>query len=124
MDENILLHASELERRMQELSNNLEFIDSKINELEQFHENLSSLKNWKDKEMLSPLGKGVYLKTSLIEKELFVEVGSGIVVKKNLSETQKIVEEQIKRIKEARISVLLELENTKKEFDSILSIIK
>ena len=124
MDENILLKASEIEKRMQELSNNLEFIDSQINELEQFHDSLISLKNWKDKEMLASLGKGVYLKNKLEEKELFVEVGAGIVVKKNISETQKIVEEQIKRIKEARISVLLELENTKKEFDSILSKIK
>lgn len=119
-----MLYASELEKKMQELSNNLEFIDSQINELEQFHENLNSLKNWKDKEMLASLGKGVYLKTSLLEKELFVEVGSGIVVKKNLLETQKIVEEQIKRIKEARISILTELDSIQTEFNNLLVEIK
>ena len=120
MDENLLLQASEIEKRIQELTNNLEFIDSQILELEQFQENLNSLKQWKGKEKLSTLGKGVYLKTAMLEKELFVEVGAGIVVKKTPEETQKVVENQIKRIKEARISVLFDLDSLQKEFNNLL----
>ena len=120
MDENLLLQASEIEKRIQELTNNLEFIDSQILELEQFQENLNSLKQWNGKEMLSTLGKGVYLKTAMLEKELFVEVGAGIVVKKTPEETQKVVENQIKRIKEARISVLFDLDSLQKEFNNLL----
>src|SRR3989344_6886921 len=110
MDQETMLKASFLERQTQELEQYLEFIDSQINELELFKENLAVLSKSEEKEILSSLGKGVFLKGNMTEKKLFVEVGSGVVLRKTPKETQETISLQVKRLKELRIQGLSQLD--------------
>lgn len=106
----MILQAAVAEQQAHQLEENLQLVDAQITELEEFNRNLKILKDSKEKEMLSQLGKRVYIKTKIEDKEkLFVEVGAGVVVKKTPEETMKIVSNQISRLQEAKVQILSQL---------------
>ncbi len=115
-----MLKASFLERQTNELEQYLEFIDSQINELELFKENLAVLSTSEEKEILSSLGKGVFLKGNMTEKKLFVEVGSGVVLRKTPEEAGETISFQVKRLKELRIQGLSQLDSTRTQLSDIM----
>jgi len=92
-----------------------------MTEMENFEKSLSALEKTGEKEMLSSLGKGVYVETELKGKGLFVEVGAGVIVKKTPEETRKIIESQIVKLKEAQSQLQVQLEMFHKEFQSMVS---
>lgn len=110
MDQELLLRASFLEQQSKELHENLELLDSQIQELSDFSLSLDFLINSDKKEVLSNLGKGVYLSTNISDKKLFVQVGSGIVVRKTPEDTKKIIESQLLRLQEARFQLISQIE--------------
>ena len=116
----IFFKASLLERQSQELQQNLQLIENQISELEQFKENLDYFSKNEEKKMLSQLGKGIFVRTSLESKELLVEVGSGVVVKKTPEETIKIIESQISKLNEAKLSIQAQLESYNKDLAQII----
>lgn len=110
MNQELLLQASMLEKQSENIQRNLEIIEREIVELEQFNSSLDCLIKEKDKSVLASMGRGIYLKTTLEEKKLFVDVGSGVVVRKSPEDAKKIIENQVKQLREARASLLYQLE--------------
>ena len=110
MDQEQIMRAANIEREARVLEENLQFVDNQIAELENFKEGLLAFSLSEEKEMLSPFGKRVYIKTKVEDKDkLFVEVGAGVIVKKTPAETIKIVEGQVSRLKEARNQIANQL---------------
>ena len=110
MDQEQIMRAANIEREARVLEENLQFVDNQIAELENFKEGLLAFSQSEEKEMLSPFGKRVYIKTKVEDKDkLFVEVGAGVIVKKTPTETIKIVEGQVSRLKEARNQIANQL---------------
>ena len=110
MDQENLLHASMLEKQSQEIQGNIQLVEREILELEQFSTDLDFISKSKEKEIISSMGKGIHLKAKLENNSLFVEVGAKIIVKKTPEETKKIIELQVKALKEARINLFSQLE--------------
>jgi len=106
----LMMKASLIEKHLQELNERIDYISQQISELEEFKNNLKFLKDAKNKEMLAPLGKGIYLKSLCQDDSFFVNVGAGIVVKKTPEETAEIMISQIKNLHEAKTSLLPSLE--------------
>ena len=111
MDQELLLKASMLEKQINELGGNLEIVNQQLSELIQFQESIKSFQESNSKEMFSTIGKGVHLKTLLVEKEFLVEVGAKVLVKKTPEETIKVIEEQINRLNELKYSLSSQLDN-------------
>ena len=61
-------------QQSQEIEEKFKIVEQQLSELELFSVNLDDLKKNKSKEMLAPLGKGVYLKAEAKEDKFFVEV--------------------------------------------------
>ena len=74
----------------------------------------------KENSIISSLGKGLYVKASLEEKNIFVEVGSGVLVKKTPEAAKKIIENQIKRLSEAKLKLLEKFELCYKNLNDLL----
>ena len=121
MNQEDLLQASLIEREYHELENNLQLIDAQIQELEKFREDLGFLIKSDNKEILSSLGRGVYLKSTIEDKKkLFIEVGSGIIVKKTPEEAQKIIEKQVSYLKQAHLQILSHLESHHNNLNNLI----
>jgi prefoldin alpha subunit len=105
MEAEMIMRAQQIEQEAKEIEQNLEIVTQQISELSDFKKTLEDFDSAKDKEMLSSLGKGVYAKTEVKDKELFVSVGAGVIVKKSPKETLKVIEEQVRRLKEVKMQL-------------------
>jgi prefoldin alpha subunit len=120
MNEEILQKAMMLQQQSKEAEQQLGFVNEQIGELNKFENSLDVLDKNKDKEILAPLGKGVFVRSEIKDENLFVEVGAGIVVRKTASETKKVIEEQLKRFMEARIQIVGQLESFRGELGRMI----
>ena len=121
MEQERIIQAARTEQIARQLEYNLQLIDAEIAELEDFKNNLNFLAESKEKEMLSSLGKRVFIKTKIEDKDkLFIEVGAGVVVRKSPKDALKIVEKQISRLKEAGLQIASQLNRYRGQLDEFL----
>lgn len=120
VNQELLMKASQLHQQSEEFEQQLSFINQQIIELNEFSLTLENLIKTNESELLSSVGKGVYLKTNLISKELFVEVGSGIVVKKTPEQTLQVVKQQVLKFNEMKSQIQAQNELIVKELHSIM----
>ncbi len=69
----------------------------------------------KDKEILSPVGAGIFAKAKLISEELVVAIGEKNYIKKSIPETKKLIQEQIMKLEKVKESLDSELEKINEE---------
>ena len=110
MDAELIYKAQALQKEVEEMQINAQAIDRELGELSQFKKDLERIEKATRKEMLSSLGKGVFLKTEMTGSDLLVEVGAGILVKKTPAQTREVIDGQIKKMSEARMHTLSRLE--------------
>ena len=119
------MHAAAIEEEAQGLEENLQLVMTQLAELENFKESLEFLGKSREKEILSSLGKRVYMKSKIEDREkLFVEVGAGVVVRKTPEDTIGIVKEQILRLQEARVQISAMLEIYQRELENFMNAMK
>ena len=122
MDQEILQRAMQLRQESEYAEQQLQFVVQQIGELQDFEKGLEFLERSKEKEILAPLGKGVYVKADRKEEgKIFVEVGAGIVLKKTPAEARETIKGQIKRFQEARIQLNHQLHEHALEFQKMLA---
>jgi len=121
VDPQLMIKASQLEKKSKEIETDLQFVDNQILELEEFSKNLDFLSKSKEKEVLASLTKGVYVKANLSDNDLLVDVGGGVIIKKTAAETRKIIEEQLKKLREARVQLAAQYEAYNQGLFEILS---
>lgn len=107
------------EQQIMQLQQQLQAVESAIMELSKLSIDLEDLKGNVDKEILSPIGRGVFIKTKLISEDLIVDVGGKNLVNKSIPETKKIIEEQIEKLKISKGSLDVELEKLNQEITKV-----
>ena len=90
------------EQQIMQLQQQLQAVDQAIMEIELLEKGLNDLIGKKDSEILSPLGKGIFAKTKLLSEELVVDVGGKNFVSKSIPETQKLIQDQLKKLKQVK----------------------
>jgi prefoldin alpha subunit len=108
-DQEALFQASMLENQSQEMEQRLNLVAQQIMELQEAKSNLIFLRDSKEKETLSSLGKGIHLSTEIKDKKLFIEVGSGILVRKTPDQIIEVIDSQVKRLSEVRAQIETQL---------------
>jgi prefoldin alpha subunit len=121
MDQSLVIEASELEQLVGETQQNLEFVNSQLAELESFQLSLEHMEKTKEKNLLAPIGKGVYVDSEIKDFNLFVEVGAGIVIKKTIAQTLSVVEDQISKLKEAKFHLSGQMDSYAMRMQEILA---
>jgi prefoldin alpha subunit len=103
---------------------NLEF---KKNELKIVSESLDEIKEKKGKDILVPLGSGVFLRGNLVDdKKVLVNVGSNVVIEKNIDEAKEIINAQIEEIEKVQTEArdefskyLVAMQQIQEEFEKL-----
>ena len=86
------------EQQIHQLQEQIDAVERGINDLGSLGFGLDELKGSIGKEILSPLGRGVFVKATLASEDLTVDIGGKNFVRKGISETKEIIEEQIKKL--------------------------
>ena len=114
-EQELMLKFGMFEQQIQQFQQQLQAVEQGIVELTSLNFGLDELKGSKGREILSPIGRGIFAKTELVSEDLTVDVGSKNFVKKSIPETKKIIEEQIKKLNEIKEDLDKNLENINKE---------
>jgi prefoldin alpha subunit len=115
-NQEILFRLSMFEQQLQQLQQQLQAVERGIAELESLHLGLDELSGSTGKEVFAQIGKGIYVKAKIISEELNVNIGDNNFVNKSIPETKKLIEEQIKRLRDVGEELEKNIELTNKEF--------
>ena len=116
----ILFKLSLIEQQMQNLHSQLQAVEQGIVELETLKIGLEEFNNSKGKEIIAPLGKGIFTKAKIISDKLIVDIGNKNLIKKSVKDTQKLIVEQIGKLREAKKELNKNLEATSKNAEKMI----
>ena len=116
----ILFKLSLIEQQMQNLHSQLQAVEQGIVELETLKIGLEEFNNSKGKEIIAPLGKGIFTKAKIISDKLIVDIGNKNLIKKSVKDTQKLIVEQIGKLREAKKELNENLEATSKNAEKMI----
>jgi len=118
--EEVLLQLSMLEQQANEITEKIQAVDNQVSELESLKFSLKKMEKSKGKEMLSPLGRGIFLKTEVKDEKVFVNVGNKTLVKKTFSEASEIIEKQIFEMQEIKHHLLHNIEQINSQLQNLV----
>ena len=94
----LIFKLSMFEQQIGQLQEQMNAVEKGINDLGALNFGLDELKGSVGKEIISPLGRGIFVKGEIKSEDLIVDIGGKNFVKKNIPETKEIIEEQIKKL--------------------------
>jgi prefoldin alpha subunit len=98
----LMFKLSMFEQQIQNIQQQQQAVERAINELGSLVLGLEDLKGSEGKEILAPIGKGIFVKTKVLSEKLIVDVGGKNFVTKKIPETQDIIKDQVKKLEGAR----------------------
>ena len=116
----IMFKLQMFDQQIKQLQQQLEAVGQGIAEMTTLSAGLDELVGKKGKEIFAPIGRGIFAKATLESEELNVDVGSGNLVQKSIPETKKIIEEQIKKLKDVQKELEGGLEKVGGEFNKTI----
>jgi prefoldin alpha subunit len=119
-NEELLIQLHHLEQQANQLQQYLHIFDQQIATLKQLSLGLDALKDAKNKEILSPLAKDMFVKTQLIDDHILVDIGHGNFVRKNTQESQEFIQEQISSLDKLKIGIVDDLEKLNLQLQALL----
>jgi prefoldin alpha subunit len=111
----LMAKLSMFEQQTQHLNQQLQAVSDGIIEMSSLNFALDELKGKTGKEVLSPLGRGIFTKTKLISEDLIVDIGGKNFVKKSIPEAKEIIEDQMKKLEDVKKSLEAEIEKVNEE---------
>ena len=108
------------DQQIKQLQQQLEAVAQGIAEMTTLSVGLDELVGKKGKEIFAPIGRGIFAKAKLESEELNVDVGQGNFVQKSIPETKKIIEEQIKKLKDVQKELEEGLQKIGEEFNKTI----
>ncbi|HLD54765.1 MAG TPA: prefoldin subunit alpha [Candidatus Nanoarchaeia archaeon] len=103
------------EQQVQQLGQQLDAVERGIIEMTSLNIGLNELVGGKNKEIMAPVGRGIFAQAKLLSDELLVDIGEGKLVKKSIPDTQKLIEEQVKKLGQAKIELNNAMEQINEE---------
>ncbi len=117
----IMFKLSMFEQQIQQLQQQLQAVEQGIVEMESLNIGLNELVGSVGKEILAPIGRGIFIKTKLLSEDLTVDIGEKKFVKKTIPETKKLIEEQIGKLKEVKGELEESLEKVSEELQEVMN---
>jgi len=116
----MLLKFQMLEQQINQINEQLQAVDQGIMEIKAVHFGLDELKGSTDKEILAPIGRGIFVKAKIISEKLIVDIGDRNLVEKNIEAAKKLIEEQIGKLEKAKEALTFELQKIDRELTNTI----
>ena len=111
----LIFKLSLFEQQIQSIQQQLQAVEKALNDLSFLILGLEEIKGAKGKEILAPIGRGIFAKTKLISEELTVDIGGGHFIKKSIPKTQEIIQKQTKKLEDIKNELNKALEEINKQ---------
>lgn len=120
-NQELVIKLGMFEQQIQQLRQQLQAVEESIIEITSLNYGLDELENSTGKEILAPMGRGIFVKTKLLSDELTVDVGGKNFVNKSIPETKKIIENQIKKLNKIKEDLNRNIEEINQELIKTIS---
>lgn len=110
MENEKIMQFSMIQQEAEKMSEQLEIIDRQIMDFSNLKESIDKIEE-KDEELLSPIGKGIFVKSKLSEKRFYVNVGQSIVLKKTGKDAKEIIDKQVNQLLKLKEMILENIES-------------
>ena len=107
------------EQQMQNIQQQLQAVEQAIVDMGRLNLVLDELKGGVGKEIVAPIGKGIFAKANLSSEELLVDIGEGNIIQKTIPQTKELIQEQIKKLEHAREELNKAMEEINGELEKI-----
>lgn len=111
----LMFKLSMFEQQIQQMQQQMQAIEQGVVELTSLNLGLDELVGSEGKEIMAPIGRGVFVKAKLLSEELTVDVGGKNFVKKSIPDTQEIINEQVKKLEDVKKSLSNSMEEINQE---------
>lgn len=116
-EQELMMKFQMFEQKIQQTQQQMQIVEQALMDLTSINLGLNDLKGAKGKEIMAPLGKGIFVKAKLLSEELTVDVGDKTFVGKSIEETQSMITEQTTKLDEVKN----QLEDVMKEINEDLT---
>ena len=116
----LMFKLSMYEQQIQHLQKQIQAIEQGIVEMKSLSLGLDELKGAEGKEIMAPIGRGIFAKSKLLSEELTVDVGGGNLVKKSIDDTKKIIDEQVNKLEDVKEEMNINLEKLSGELMNMI----
>lgn len=93
----------------------LKAVENGIGEMNELSKGLDGLVDSTGKEILSPVGRGIFIKSKVLSEELLVDIGEKKFIKRSIPETKKIIESQVDKLNKLQEHLVGEMKRIDKE---------
>lgn len=107
-----------LEQQVVAIQQQLQSVEQALIDMASLNFGLDEIKT--NKEILAPVGAGIFAKAKLISEELVVGIGDKSYVKKSIPETKNLIQEQIKKLERAKEELNFELDKINDEITKVM----
>lgn len=114
-----LYRLTMIQKQSEELEEKMQQIDKQIQDMGSIRKSIEELDG--KEEILSNLGKGIFLRTGIKEEDLFVNVGKNILIRKTQKQTIEIIGEQIAKLLNGKKEVMDAIEELHEETNILIS---
>jgi len=114
-NQELLFKLSMFEEQIKNLQQQLQAVEESITDMHSLNLGLDEIKESVGKEVLAPLGRGIFVETKLISDSLTVDVGGRNFVKKSVPETKEIIDRQIGKLIEISEEINEKIEEINEE---------
>ena len=111
---------SMFEQQIRQFQEQINAIENGIVELEALGFGLDEIKNPEGKEIMAPVGRGIFVKSKIISNDFIVDVGGKNLVTKSVSETKEMINEQVEKLRSVKGELETGLEEIGKEAERII----
>lgn len=107
------LELQMMDAQIKQLEKQLTTVEQQVVELQMIQKSLDELPNTKKgTDLFVPISQGIFAKAKLEENDsLLVSVGAGVVVKKTIPDAKKMLDEQLKAIKDLKANLTANMES-------------
>ncbi len=120
-NQEILFKLSMMEQQIRQLQEQIQAVESSLIDIDYLKNSLDELKGSTEKEILSPIGKGIFIKSKVLSEELILDVGDRKFVKKDIEGTKDMLGKQIKKLEEIKLELESNLDKLGEEVNKIIS---
>lgn len=106
------------EQQIMIIQQQLKAIEQTLIEMSSLNSGLDDIK--KDREIFAPVGRGIFASAKLISEDLIVDIGNKKYVKKTIPETKELIQDQIKKLGQAKAELDKELERINEEITKVM----
>jgi len=117
----LLMQINLLQQQAEQLQQQLQTVEQNTLELHGLHNDLDEFKGGKGKEILTPVGLGVFIKAKLDSEDLVVNIGGKNFATKSISETKEIIQKQMKKLDLLKVDLDKGLEKISEEATKMIS---